>query len=223
MSMTPAPLLPPEAAYGARDFQRDLDIPGATMARLEIYAGLLEKWQAKINLISQRTLPHLWWRHMLDSAQLRDYLPQTSGPWLDIGSGAGFPGLVLALIQLQETAQTVHLIESDQRKAVFLNEVIRATQAPAKVHAGRMEQLLPARFNGEAGLITARAVAPLHQLFGLVSGVTGPSTVYLLLKGQDVDVELTEAAKYRSMDVTPYPSRTHPGGRILQITEVARV
>jgi 16S rRNA (guanine527-N7)-methyltransferase len=127
--MTPGALPPPKVAYGAREFQRELGISDATMARLEIYAGLLEKWQPKINLISRRTLPDLWWRHMLDSAQLRDYLPSPSGPWLDIGSGAGFPGLVLAILQLPDTAKTVHLIESDQRKAVFLNEVIRGKSA----------------------------------------------------------------------------------------------
>jgi 16S rRNA (guanine527-N7)-methyltransferase len=93
----------------------------------------------------------------------------------------------------------------------------------AKVHTTRIEHLSPNLFGGEAGLITARAIAPIHKIFELVSAVTRPSTIYLLLKGQDVDVELTEAAKYRSMRVIQYPSRTHPGGRILQITEVARV
>lgn len=221
--MTPAAPPSPEAAYGPGEFQRELAVPDEIMARLEIYAAMLHKWQPKINLISQRSLADLWRRHMLDSAQLRDYLAQVPGPWLDIGSGAGFPGLVLALLQDQNTVQTVHLIESDQRKCVFLNEVIRLTQAPAQVHIGRIEHLSPGLFGGKAGLITARALAPLHQLFEFVSAVTQPSTVYLLLKGQDVDDELTEAAKYRTMTVNQYPSRTHPAGRVLRITEVARV
>ncbi len=209
--------------YGPDAFQQEFSISDEIRHRLLDYAGLLEKWQPKINLVSNSTLRDLWQRHMRDSAQLLQHMPPCSGPWLDIGSGAGFPGLVLALLQAKQGAAPVHLIESDQRKAVFLREVIRVTQAPAKVHIARVESLDPDKMGGKAGLITARAFAPLHKLLEMSAPMTNSSTVFLLLKGQDVDDELTLAAKYRKMTVSQHPSRTNPAGVVLRITEVARV
>lgn len=191
--------------------------------RLEIYAALLRKWQAKINLVGHKTLADLWRRHMLDSAQLHQYIPPLNGPWLDLGSGAGFPGLVLALLQPERSPTPIYLIESDHRKAVFLQEVIRATRAPAQVVTERIEKLDPSTFGGKAGLITARALAPLHQFLQISTFLTGPSTVFLLLKGQHIDDELTLAAKYRKLTVNQHQSRTNPGSKVLCITEVDRV
>lgn len=211
------------ANYGPDAFQQEFSISDEILVRLTDYAALLEKWQPKINLVSNSTLRDLWQRHMRDSAQLLELMPLSTGPWLDIGSGAGFPGLVLGLLQSEQAAARVHLIESDQRKAVFLREVIRVTQAPAQVHIARLESLDPLKIGGKAGLITARAFAPLHQLLEMASPMTDSSTVFLLLKGQDVDDELTLAAKYRKMTVSQHPSRTNPAGVVLRITEVARV
>ncbi len=210
-------------AYGPDEFQHEFSIADDVRARLEIYAALLRKWQPRINLVSNSTLEDLWHRHMRDSAQLVDYMTATSGPWIDIGSGAGFPGLVLALLQPSNIARPVHLVESDQRKAVFLREAIRATHAPAHVHTVRVENLAPEKLGGKAGLITARAFAPLHPLLEMIDSMTDPLTLFLLLKGQDIDDELTLAAKYRKMTVSQYPSRTNPASVMLRITEVARV
>ncbi len=209
--------------YGPDEFQSEFALSDETRARLEIYADLLQKWQPRINLVGKNTLPGLWQRHMRDCAQLADYMTNIRAPWFDIGSGAGFPGLVLAIMGFASKIMPVHLIESDQRKAVFLREVIRATHVCAEVHAVRVEKLTPAGFGGKAGLITARALAPLHQLLELTEPITGPFTVFLLLKGQDVDGELTLAAKYRKMTVSQHPSRTNPASKVLRITEVARV
>lgn len=214
------------AAYGPDEFQQEFFISGETRARLECYVAFLQKWQPKINLIGNTTLPNLWQRHMRDSAQLLEHMPITSGasgPWLDVGSGAGFPGLVLALLQPERSNTQLHLIESDQRKAIFLREVIRATHAPAQVHTVRVENLVPEKMGGKARLITARAFASLHQTLEMAAPMTDSSTVFLLLKGQDVDGELTLAAKYRKMTVSQHPSRTNPAGMVLRITEVARV
>lgn len=211
------------AGYGPQAFQREFNISDDTRQRLEIYTALLHKWQPRINLISKNTLPEIWWRHLRDSAQLISQMQGLTGPWFDLGSGAGFPGLVLALIQADNSSMPVILIESDQRKAIFLNEVIRATGASAKVHAIRSESINPKQFGGNAGLITARALAPLHELMEMAAPVTDIFTVFLLLKGQDVDGELTRAAKYRKMTVNQHASLTNPAGRVLRITEVARV
>jgi len=213
-----------DGPYGPEQFQHEFNIGPAAMARVNVFVALLEKWQAKINLVSANTLPDLWQRHLRDSAQLLKFLPEQRTPWLDIGSGAGFPGLVLALLQedARQAAQ-LHLVESDQRKAIFLQEVIRATAISAQVHAQRIEQLKLTQIGGPARLITARALAPVHQILQLTEPVAGPETLYLLLKGQDVDDELTLAAKYRKMTVIQHPSWTHPAGKVLLITEVARV
>ena len=210
--------------YGPVEFQREFNIGPAALARVNHFVALLQKWQPRINLVSASTLPDLWQRHLRDSAQLLHLLPEQRAPWLDIGSGAGFPGLVLALLQ-EDTgnAASLHLVESDQRKAIFLQEVIRATGISAQVHAQRIEQLQPAQLGGPARLITARALAPLHRILELTAPIAGPDTIYLLLKGQDVDDELTLAAKYRKMTVIQHPSRTHSAGKVLIITEVARV
>lgn len=209
--------------YGPDSFQREFAISDEILGRLEIYADLLQKWQHRINLVGRSTIPDLWARHMRDSAQLGDYMGPSDGLWLDIGSGAGFPGLVLAILGYSREGMPVHLVESDHRKGIFLQEVIRATNAAAQVHTVRAESLDSGTFGGPAAQITARAVAPLHQLLDLTAPLTGPLTNFLLLKGQDVDGELTLAAKYRKMSVTQHPSRTNPAGVVLRITEVARV
>ncbi|MCK9992545.1 MAG: 16S rRNA (guanine527-N7)-methyltransferase [Alphaproteobacteria bacterium] len=215
---------PADAAdYGPAQFQQEFGLSDAIMARMEAYVALLLKWQPRINLIGPNTVSTLWWRHMRDSAQLAAHLPEAiNGPWLDIGSGAGFPGLVMSLMPSPHMPLRVHLVESDQRKAVFLQEVIRACSAPAQVHSVRIESL-HSLFKQKAGLITARALARLHTLFEITEQITDSSTLFLLLKGQDVVGELTSAAKYRRMSVNQYPSRTNPGSMVLRITEVARV
>ncbi|MGE5766830.1 MAG: 16S rRNA (guanine(527)-N(7))-methyltransferase RsmG, partial [Bacteroidota bacterium] len=151
-------------------FQRRLAVSRETLARFQTYADLLVKWNQAINLVGPATLPHLWYRHFLDSAQLRQHLPPAPEAAdrviLDVGAGAGFPGLVLALLGCGK----VHLVEADQRKAMFLREVVRATGAPAEIHPCRLEALplFP------VDVVTCRAFAPLPRLLALTERFLQP-------------------------------------------------
>ena len=179
------------------------------MARLALYAGLLERWQKAVNLVAPSTIPDLWGRHMLDSAQLWPLLPPATKRLIDLGSGAGFPGLVLAILGVPE----VHLIESDQKKAAFLREVARETAAPATVHCRRIETVEP--FPVE--IVTARALAPLPRLLELAAPFLEAGAIGLFLKGESAAEELTEARRQWTMTVTAEPSRTNPQGAILRV------
>ncbi len=182
------------------------------LERLSVYVGLLVKWQARINLVGPSTLPAIWERHMLDSAQLAPYLP--AGPVLDLGSGAGFPGLVLAILR----GGPVHLVEADSRKCAFLREAARLTGASAVVHNVRIETLAP--FSVAA--ITARALAPLPKLLKMAEKFLSPEVHCLFLKGRGSEEELTEARKDWMMTVERVPSLADPSGQILHLREVYR-
>jgi 16S rRNA (guanine527-N7)-methyltransferase len=186
-----------------------------TADKLRLYADLLRKWQPKINLVGPATIPDLWRRHFLDSAQLFPHLPE--GPVLDLGSGAGFPGLVLAVMR-GEGAAPVHLAESDGRKGAFLREAARLTGASAIVHTNRIETLKPF----EIGAVTARALAPVATLLGLAESFLTYSPKCLFLKGEKLEDELTEAAKDWKMTVERIPSVSDPNGFILSLKEVRR-
>lgn len=176
--------------------------------RLEIYAGLLVKWQKAINLVGPNTLPDLWRRHMLDSAQLLPLLPpvanDSDGGIIDFGSGAGFPGLVLAAL----TERPVHLIDSDVRKCAFLRETAQAMGIGARVaiHAKRFDAVTP----WISPVITARACAPLDELLAWTAPFADERTVFLLLKGARADEELTAAAKHWTMDIERQASIADP-------------
>ena len=203
--------------YGPEAFQIDLNVSRETMARLQTHVALVVKWQQAINLVSDKTVPDIWRRHVLDSAQLADLIPPDARTIVDLGSGAGFPGLVLVLLLADRPGFHVHLFESDRRKASFLKTLIRETGAPASVHAERCEAAAPL----PADVITARAFAPLKRLLSLAAPFQGPNTRFLLLKGQDVDVELTNAAKSWKISAEKIPSRSHPDGSVLRIEKVA--
>jgi 16S rRNA (guanine527-N7)-methyltransferase len=199
-------------------------LPGVsreTLERLEAYAALLTKWQARINLVGPATLPELWRRHMLDSAQLFGLLPPGTRVVVDLGSGAGFPGLVLAALGVPE----VHLIESDSRKCAFLREAARVMGVAATIHNRRIEQVPPFA----ADVVTARALAPLSVLLGyafpfLQAAVDkGDSGECLFLKGRAAPEELTLASKEWKMAIERVASLSDPDGLILRISEVARV
>lgn len=198
-------------------FQNLAGVSRETLVRLEAYAALLVKWNRRINLVSRRSLDDLWRRHMLDSIQLYQFYENDgiSAPWLDLGSGAGFPGLVLAIAG----ARNVQLVESDSRKCAFLREAARIVGAEVTVHNARIEALpsLGAR------TISARALAPLPRLLPLAYDQLIPGGRIILLKGQDVDAELTEAAKCWKMRAQHIPSVTDESGSILQLTEISRV
>lgn len=182
-----------------------------TLDRLTIYADLLIKWQAKINLVGPATIPDLWRRHMLDSAQLATLLEPSPRRrrWVDLGTGAGFPGLVLAIMNVGE----VHLVESDQRKCAFLREAARLTGTEVKIHALRIDTLAPL----EADVITARALAPLVKLLDWASPHRTAHTIHLIPKGKEAEAELTQAAQHDKLDVKRHESRTDKSATIFQI------
>lgn len=191
------------------DVARLLNVSRETIDKFRAYLTLLEKWQARINLVANSTLAEAWQRHILDSGQLAAFYPPQTKNIMDVGSGAGFPGLVLAIMG----GVTVDLVESDQRKAVFLSTVIRELDLPAKVHNQRIETL-PQLF---PDVITARALAPVPKLLKLVENQLGPESVCLFLKGAAVQDELTNLQTYSTMDATTHPSLSGPTGVVLEL------
>jgi 16S rRNA (guanine527-N7)-methyltransferase len=197
------------------EFQRLTVVSRETMERLRLYAELLSKWQAKINLVGASTLSDLWRRHFLDSAQLYPYLPEPPYRLVDFGSGAGFPGLVLAALG----APDVHLIESDVRKGAFLREAARQIGVKITLHTGRMEKIFPL----EADVATARAVAEMADLLAWSHRHLKATGFSLFLKSQNVDEELTGTIKMWDMSVERYPSNTDVKGCILRVKELGHV
>lgn len=200
-----------------QEFQARTGCDTAALARLETYAALLAKWQKAINLVAPKTLPDLWARHFLDSAQLLPLAPKGAKRWLDLGSGGGFPGLVIAALGFPD----VQLVESDQRKSTFLIEAARAMGLAVKVHTARIEVLDPAQIGG-IDVISARALAPLPDLLPLAARFCGPGTVLLLPKGRQAQDELTGLERYWTMKkLEQLPSATDPEARILRIEGLA--
>jgi 16S rRNA (guanine527-N7)-methyltransferase len=183
-------------------------------ARLTTYTDLIAHWSPRINLVAPGDLPRLWERHIADAAQLVPLIPPGTRSIADLGSGAGLPGLVLAIL----TGLPTHLVERDRRKAAFLREAARATAAPATVHAADAATLSPLG----ADLVTARALAPLPDLLPLVARHLAPGGAALLPKGATAEAELTAAAPLWTMRIERFPSRTDPAATILRFTEVAR-
>jgi len=189
------------------------------LEELETYERLLRQWQPKINLISGQTLPQLWTRHFADSAQLINLFPDFMR-WADLGSGAGFPGMVVALLLKGRPGAAVHLIESDQRKAAFLRAVSRETGAPAQVHLARIEQALPPLV-GQIDAICARALAPLPQLVDLSREHLLKNAVGVFLKGEDWADELTAAGRTDIFQYNCFESRTNPAARVIVVSKAA--
>lgn len=185
---------------------------------LTTYEGLLRHWQKALNLVSSGTLDAFWDRHVRDSAQLLPFL-DLEAPLGDCGSGAGFPGLILALLG----AQAVHLIESDQRKCLFLEEVMRATGVRAHLHSRRFEHMTPDLFPGGLPRTwVARAFASIDQIFTWSEGLRTAGTRYVLLKGARADEEINDALKKWVFRVEKHPSLTHAGAFVVVLQEVAR-
>jgi len=191
-----------------------------TEARLDCYVDLLVEWQAKTNLVAPSTLPHLWTRHISDSLQLLTLAP-SARIWADFGSGGGFPGLVLACALAETAGAMVHLIERNARKAAFLRETLRVTNSPGMVHLAEIGDTVD-RITGPVDCVTARAVAPLHQLIRFAEPLARRGAKALFLKGQDIEAELTEAAKYWSITPHLHPSRTSGRGWIVELDQIER-
>ena len=192
----------------------------ATEARLDRYVDLLVTWQAKTNLVAPSTLPNLWTRHVSDSLQLLSLAP-TAKVWVDLGSGGGFPGVVLACALADTPDATVHLVERNAKKAAFLREAIRITSAPAIVHLAGIGDIVDS-IEGRVDCVTARALAPLHQLVGFAEPLVSGGAKALFLKGQDVEAELTEATKYWIIQPRLHSSRTGGHGWIVELDRIER-
>lgn len=199
----------PEGAAGG---DMPAALPPLLREKLTAYADLLARWNRTIRLVSAHDVPAIWTRHVLDSLQLLPFLPAGLTGAIDLGSGAGLPGLVLAL------ASGVHfdLIEADARKAAFLKEAAHATGAPVTVHAQRIEAVSLPR----SGFVTARALAPLPKLLSLAAPLLAPDGLCLFPKGQSFDAELDEARQFWTMTIEAVPSQTSPEARLLLIRNV---
>jgi 16S rRNA (guanine527-N7)-methyltransferase len=191
-----------------------------TEARLDRFVDLLCTWQEKTNLVSPSTLPRLWSRHVSDSLQLLD-LVSGAKVWMDLGSGGGFPGIVLACALADTPGTMVHLVERNGKKASFLREALRVTGAPGSIHLADIEDIVD-RVASPVDCITARAVAPLNQLIGFAEPLVKRGAKALFLKGQDVEAELTEATKYWKIEPRLHPSRTGGHGWIVELDQIER-
>lgn len=205
----------PEMPLAPEEFARILGVSRETLERLEVYARLLTKWQKAINLVSAATLADVWRRHFLDSGQIFRHLPQDRCSLLDIGSGAGFPGLVLAILG----AEGVHLCESDRRKCVFLREVARETATEIVVHDCRIEDL-PAM---KADVVTARALASIDVLLDYAHPYLKNDSICLFLKGRAVQAELTTARKKWKLAETLIPSVSDREGVLVRLEGISHV
>lgn len=189
-----------------------------TLKRLDRFVAILQAWQQRINLIAPSTEAKIWTRHIADSLQLLALAPQAQ-TWVDLGSGGGFPGLVIACALADVRGARVHLVESNSKKAAFLREAARATAAPAEVHAVRIEDFVES-FDAPVDVVTARALAPLAGLLTAAYPLLKSGAIGLFPKGQDVASELTQAAKCWSIQSSLVSSLTEPRGRIIRITRI---
>ncbi|MGH6795493.1 MAG: 16S rRNA (guanine(527)-N(7))-methyltransferase RsmG [Methylocella sp.] len=190
-------------------------LPEATLRRLEIYANLLEKWRRVINLAGKSTLDDHWVRHFADSLQVSEAVPE-GRRWLDLGSGAGFPGLVTAIKYADEPGALVHLVEANRRKCAFLQTVIRETSAPAIVHCGRLEMVLPA-LDETIDAVSARALAPLETLIGYAEKFIGQGAVCVFSKGKLLEAELTDSLTAGKYLTTTIESKTCSAARLVLV------
>jgi len=199
--------------FGPEEFASQTGVSRETLARLKTYADMLLDWNERHNLVARSTLPDLWQRHFWDSAQLAPLVPDTAKTLADLGSGAGFPGLVLAAMR-PELAVTLH--EATTKKCAFLQAAADRMGLRVAIENARMEDLPPRPFD----VVTARACAPLPQLLEYAHRFMSPNSVCLFLKGQNVGSELTEAAKYWNIEVSQVPSQTDPSGAIVTVREL---
>lgn len=196
------------------------DVSRETRSRLETYESLLRKWNPAINLVAKSTLGDLWTRHFRDSAQLFDICPAGAPRWADLGSGGGFPGLVVAILAAERAPDlAVTLVESDVRKAAFLSTVARETELNVRVLADRIEAVPPLA----ADVLSARALAPLPQLLAFAERHLAPGGTALLPKGANHAAEIAEALATWRFDLQKHPSQTDSQAVILEVTGIAHV
>jgi 16S rRNA (guanine527-N7)-methyltransferase len=214
---TPRPEPAAAAEFDAAAFQRATGADARAMADLERFRALLEDWNGRMNLVGPSAMASFWGRHAFDSAQLLALEPQAR-TWADIGAGAGFPGLVLAILLKGREGAHVHLIESIAKRCRFLEAVATELAAPVTVHNARAESV---KLTG-IDVVTARACAPLSRLFGYARPILRGKTVGLFLKGRDVEAELADARAAWRFEVELIPSLSDPSGRIARVRGLAR-
>ncbi|MBH67203.1 MAG: 16S rRNA (guanine(527)-N(7))-methyltransferase RsmG [Rhodospirillaceae bacterium] len=197
---------------GREIFNENISVSRETLSKLDIYEQLLKKWQPKINLISTKTVDKIWERHFFDSAQIFRLLPRGTKSILDIGTGAGFPGLVLSIMGMPG----VNLVEPDKKKCYFLAEVLRSTATSATLHPCRIENVPKAKYD----VVTARALAPLDRLIPMVRPYFGPETIGVFPKGHKVKQELTATKKNWKMDIALIQSISDSRGKIVVIKDI---
>lgn len=218
MSRSSSPATPraPEPFADGEAFAAAFAVSRETVARLRIYEALLRRWQRAVNLVAPATLDTLWQRHFADSAQLLALAP-AARHWLDLGSGAGFPGMVIAILLANHNGVMVRLVESNARKCAFLADVAAATGAPVDILCQRAERL-PAAGLPPPDVITARALAPLDRLLDLSAPLFGPHTRGLFLKGRQAAVEVEAARRRWRFDAVLHASRTEPDSAVVELT-----
>ncbi len=202
-----------EPSFGPEDFAARTGVSRETLARLKAYADILVDWNARHNLVAKSTLPDLWWRHFWDSAQLAPLIPDSAHTLADLGSGAGFPGLVLAAVR-PDLAVTLH--DATTKKCAFLQAAADRMGLPVTIQNARLEDLKSQAFD----VVTARALAPLPQLLTYAQNFVSMNSLCLFLKGQNVGAELTEAHKYWNMKASQVPSQTDPSAAIVVVREL---
>lgn len=206
------------AEFGPEELQQATNVSRETLARLRAFVGLLEDWNQRHNLVSRRSLADVWRRHVFDSAQLAGFIPETAQRIIDLGTGAGFPGLILALLMADRRDFRTVLYEATRKKCEFLVVAAEVMGVGVEVRHSRIEDAPPEIFD----IVSARACAPLPRLLEYAGRFQGRNTRNLFLKGQNVGVELTEAHKYWKMLANQHPSRSDPSGIILVIEELHR-
>jgi len=225
MSKTPSKAIRPEISPAELAADREASlrltpVSRETAKRLDAFVEILLRWSAHTNLIARSTIPTIWTRHIADSLQLLALTPNAKC-WIDLGSGAGFPGLVIACALADQSGATVHLIESIGKKAAFLREAALELQVPATIHAVRIEDF-GKNLQLKPEVVTARALAPLDELLKLAHPLLRSGALGLFPKGQDVEVELTQASKSWNIEASLIPSKTNPAGRIVVVKRLRR-
>lgn len=210
-------LLEPRAVTDAASFQAATGATAEQMADLTAYLALLSEWNEKMNLVGPSALAQFWPRHAYDSAQLLNRAPAAL-TWADLGAGAGFPGVILAILLKGRDGAKVHLVESLAKRCRFLSEVAGVLDLPVQVHNARAESL-----KLKVDVVTARAVAPLPRLLGFAEPYLKAGAVGLFLKGQDAPAELEEARKAWRFDASLTQSLSSPDGQIVEIRGISRV
>jgi 16S rRNA (guanine527-N7)-methyltransferase len=212
---------PPLTISGPGDFAEAFNVPHETIHRLQVYAELLAEWQTRHNLVSSKTIPELWQRHFADSAQLLALAPGAK-TWLDLGSGAGFPGLVLAILAANHQGLAMHLVEATAKKCAFLAEVAKATHTAVDIHCTRIEELTSSESKLKPDIVSARALAPMPRLLELAAPFFRSGTRGLFLKGRNAEREIEAAKSHWHFTSRLHPSLTSNDSSIVEVTELSK-